>query len=199
MAGRRIWTRELRITSPAPTTKPRSLPYILSSHAFCRLYLLFFGNCFLQEGTTKLIYAFHPDDPSSEDNIPPHDFESRGARSALLLNTLDDIPKLPDDTKTFNFTANKVKLKKTASRFLDSCWEKYFEYRTSKLIFVATQQKEYRKELLKHQWRAWENQKCLGKMTCWRVLLSSIDYLGFSQTFWVFQYMGKMILNCYRK
>ena len=67
---------------------------------------------FLQEGTTKLIYAFHPDDPSSEDNIPPHDFKSRGARSAFLLNSLNNIPKLPDDTKTFNFTANKVKLLK---------------------------------------------------------------------------------------
>jgi len=64
----------------------------------------------VQEGTTKLIYAFHPDDPSSEDNIPAHDFKSRGARSVLLLNTIDDIPKLPDDTKTFNFTANKTTL-----------------------------------------------------------------------------------------
>ena len=122
-----------RLQVQRPTTRARLPPYILSNHAFCRLYLLFFGNCFLQEGTTKLIYAFHPDDPFSEDNIPPHDFESRGARSALLLNTLDDIPKLPDDTKTFNFTANKVKLKKTASRFIDWCSEKYFEYRTSKL------------------------------------------------------------------
>ena len=71
---------------------------------------LLFLVSFLQEGTTKLIYAFHPDDPSSDDNIPPHDFNSRGARSALLLNTIDNIPELPDDTKTFNFTANKVKL-----------------------------------------------------------------------------------------
>ena len=71
---------------------------------------LLFLVSFLQEGTTKLIYAFHPDDPSSDDKIPPHDFNSRGARSALLLNTIDNIPELPDDTKTFNFTANKVKL-----------------------------------------------------------------------------------------
>ena len=38
--------------------------------------------------------------------------------------------------------------------------------------FLTTQQKEYifrayvSTELPKHQWRAWENQKCLGKMTC---------------------------------
>jgi len=64
----------------------------------------------VQEGTTKLIYAFHPDDPSSEDSIPPHDFKSRGARSVFLLNTIDNIPKLPDDTKTFNFTNNKTAL-----------------------------------------------------------------------------------------
>ena len=77
---------------------------------------------FPQKGTTKLIYAFHPDDPSSEDNIPPHDFRSKGARSVYLLNTLDNVPKLPDDTKTFNFTVNKVKLlrpKQPGRWFLD--------------------------------------------------------------------------------
>ena len=65
---------------------------------------------FFKEGTTKLIYAFHPDDPSSENNIPPHDFKSKGARSTYLLNTVDNVPQLPDDTKTFNLTTNKVTL-----------------------------------------------------------------------------------------
>ena len=88
---------------------------------------------FLQEGTTKLIYAFHPDDPSSEDNIPPHDFKSRGARSALLLNSMDNIPKLPNDTNTFNFTANKVKLLRRKQT--DKCYECLSpEYRTNKRI-----------------------------------------------------------------
>lgn len=32
-------------------------------------------------------YAFHPDDPTSEDNIPPHDFKSRGGRSEFLLDS----------------------------------------------------------------------------------------------------------------
>jgi len=64
----------------------------------------------VERGTTKVIYAFHPDDPSSEHNIPPHDFKSRGARSVLLLNTIENLPKLPNDTKTFNFTANKTTL-----------------------------------------------------------------------------------------
>ena len=63
---------------------------------------------FLQEGTTKLIYAFHPDDPSSENDIPQHDPKSRGARSTYLLNSVENVPTLPDDTKTFNFTNNKV-------------------------------------------------------------------------------------------
>ena len=86
-----------------------------------------------QEGTTKLIYAFHPDDPSSENNIPPHDFKSKGARSTYLLNAVDDVPQLPSDTKTFNFTTNKVtllRLKQTAG-FLRQFETKYREYRKS--------------------------------------------------------------------
>ncbi|KAJ7374553.1 DBH-like monooxygenase protein 1 [Desmophyllum pertusum] len=61
----------------------------------------------IQEGTTKLIYAFHTDDPSSENDIPQHDPKSKGARSTYLLNSVENVPKLPDDTKTFNFTNNK--------------------------------------------------------------------------------------------
>ena len=86
-----------------------SVQYNRGSTAIVTLYI-FVTVIVLQEGTTKLIYAFHPVDPSSETNIPPHDFKSRGARSTLLLNAVDNVPKLPDDTKTFNFTVNKVKL-----------------------------------------------------------------------------------------
>lgn len=51
----------------------------------------------LQRGTTKLIYAFHTDDPNSEDDIPMHDINSMGARSVFLLNTFENVPELPVD------------------------------------------------------------------------------------------------------
>ncbi|XP_078364957.1 DBH-like monooxygenase protein 1 [Oculina patagonica] len=78
----------------------------------------------IQEGTTKLIYAFHPDDPSSENNIPPHDSKSKGARSTFLLNGADNVPKLPDDTKSFNFTVNKTALPSTRTTY----WYNVFEF-----------------------------------------------------------------------
>ena len=65
-------------------------------------------DCVLQEGTTKLIYAFHPDDPSSENNIPQHDMRSMGARSVFLLNTVENVTKLPNGSKSFDFVMNKV-------------------------------------------------------------------------------------------
>ncbi|KAL9974725.1 hypothetical protein ACROYT_G011804 [Oculina patagonica] len=78
----------------------------------------------VQEGTTKLIYAFHPDDPFSDNNIPPHDAKSKGARSTMLLNGADNVPKLPDDTKTFSFTANKTALPLKRTTY----WFRVFEF-----------------------------------------------------------------------
>lgn len=62
----------------------------------------------IKEGTTKVIYAMHPKDPESEDNIPMHTI--RGARSVFLLNAIKDVPKLPADAKTFAFLMNKTQL-----------------------------------------------------------------------------------------
>lgn len=62
----------------------------------------------IKEGTTKLIYAMHPDDPESEDNIPIHSM--KGARSVFLLNAGENTPELPADTKTFDFLMNKTHL-----------------------------------------------------------------------------------------
>ncbi|KAL9974729.1 hypothetical protein ACROYT_G011808 [Oculina patagonica] len=78
----------------------------------------------IREGTTKLIYAFHSDDPSSENDIPPHDFKSRGARSKFLLNGAEKVPKLPDDTKSFNFTVNKTALPTRRTTY----WFRVFEF-----------------------------------------------------------------------
>ena len=62
----------------------------------------------LQGGTPKLIYAFHTDDPNSEDDIPMHDINRMGARSVFLLNTFENVPELPVDAESFDFKMNKV-------------------------------------------------------------------------------------------
>ena len=81
---------------------------------------------FLQAGTTKVIYAYHPDDPSSENSIPAHALESRGSRSLLLLNSLEKIPTLPNDTETFEILHDKVKEKLT--NFVTSCTPGAFRF-----------------------------------------------------------------------
>ena len=40
-----------------------------------------------QEGTTKVVFAYHTDDPKSEMSLQQHVF--RGSRSILLLNNFD--------------------------------------------------------------------------------------------------------------
>ncbi len=69
------------------------------------LWFLYFS---FQAGTTKVIYAYHPDDPSSENDISQHSPGNRGPRSLLLLNSLEKIPTLPSDAKTFEIKHNKV-------------------------------------------------------------------------------------------
>ncbi|KAJ7382900.1 DBH-like monooxygenase protein 1 [Desmophyllum pertusum] len=76
------------------------------------------------EGTAKLIYAFHPDDPASENDIPQHDPKNRGVRSTFLLNSVENEPTLPDDTKTFNFTNNKRALSSKRTTY----WYGVFEF-----------------------------------------------------------------------
>lgn len=41
----------------------------------------------IEQGTTKVVFAYHTEDPKSENNIKKHTF--RGSRSILLLNKLD--------------------------------------------------------------------------------------------------------------
>ena len=50
-------------------------------------YFLFFYFFFWQEGTTKVVFAYHAEDPTSEDDMKKHTF--RGAKSILLLNNMD--------------------------------------------------------------------------------------------------------------
>ncbi|RMX59082.1 hypothetical protein pdam_00009957, partial [Pocillopora damicornis] len=41
----------------------------------------------IEEGTTKVVFAYHAKDPTSEDDMKKHTF--RGAKSILLLNNMD--------------------------------------------------------------------------------------------------------------
>lgn len=55
-----------------------------------------------QQGTTKVVFAYHTEDPESDDDIKYHTF--RGSRSILLLNSLDK--KQINETGWKNFMIN---------------------------------------------------------------------------------------------
>jgi hypothetical protein len=61
-----------------------------------------------QTGTVRLIYAYHTEDPSSEDSILKH--SKRGSRSLILLDVLTARPSLPNDAKSFDMRQNNVSL-----------------------------------------------------------------------------------------
>ena len=56
----------------------------------------------------KVIYAYHPEDPVSENSILQHSLGNRGQRSVYLLNNANKEPTLPPDTKTFDVRHNMV-------------------------------------------------------------------------------------------
>ncbi|XP_068719204.1 DBH-like monooxygenase protein 1 [Montipora capricornis] len=62
----------------------------------------------IEPGTTKVIYAYHHDDPLSENSIPQHSPQNRGARSVFFLNAASKRPTLPPDTKQFELIHNKT-------------------------------------------------------------------------------------------
>ena len=53
----------------------------------------------LQEGTTKVVFAYHTEDPETENDFKQHTF--RGSRSILLLNNMDK--KQIDETEWKSF------------------------------------------------------------------------------------------------
>ena len=57
-------------------------------------------NVFLsQQGSTKVVFAYHTEDPTSDDNINYHTY--RGSKSILLLNSLDKKQVHETDWKEF--------------------------------------------------------------------------------------------------
>ena len=56
-----------------------------------------------------MIYAYHPDDPTSEDSIPGHSVANRGVRSVMLLNSRRETPALLGNLTSFDIASNKVR------------------------------------------------------------------------------------------
>ncbi|KAL9960045.1 hypothetical protein ACROYT_G033442 [Oculina patagonica] len=77
----------------------------------------------IEAGTTKVIYAYHPDDPSSENDISQHSPGNRGPRSLLLLNSLEKIPTLPSDAKTFEIKHNKTAVPSERTSYICGVFE----------------------------------------------------------------------------
>ena len=63
----------------------------------------------LQEGTTKVVFAYHAEDPTSEDDMKKHTF--RGAKSILLLNNMDKKQVNETGWKQFYVTNRNVSCK----------------------------------------------------------------------------------------
>lgn len=57
----------------------------------------------LQGDTVRVLYAYHPDDPVSEDRLVYHGGSRRGFKSVRLLESRAKIPDLPDDVQHFDF------------------------------------------------------------------------------------------------
>lgn len=61
----------------------------------------------MQEGTSKVIYAYHPSDPRSPDYFPKHTV--KGSRSLMLLNTGKNEPNLPANVTFLDILNNQVR------------------------------------------------------------------------------------------
>ncbi|XP_077992068.1 DBH-like monooxygenase protein 1 homolog [Glandiceps talaboti] len=59
----------------------------------------------ITEGTLRLIYSYHPDDPESETGLAYHGTGQRGSRSVHLRGVTPTLPEMPtgDDLLTFEF------------------------------------------------------------------------------------------------
>ncbi|KAL9970009.1 hypothetical protein ACROYT_G022312 [Oculina patagonica] len=64
----------------------------------------------IEQGTTKIVFAYHTEDPGSDDDIKYHTF--RGSRSILLLNSLDKKQINETGWKDFLIRNNNVTIPK---------------------------------------------------------------------------------------
>ena len=63
-----------------------------------------------QDNTVRVIWAYHPDDPTSEDAIAYHGNSRRGTKSLYLIqHTPMTPPAMPNDTTTLDFLNPNVR------------------------------------------------------------------------------------------
>ncbi|XP_077997834.1 DBH-like monooxygenase protein 1 [Glandiceps talaboti] len=62
------------------------------------------------DGTLRLIYSYHKDDPESETGLSYHGSDQRGSRSIHLLGYTPDLPDMPtgDDLLTYDFLNQNI-------------------------------------------------------------------------------------------
>ncbi|XP_073252711.1 DBH-like monooxygenase protein 1 [Porites lutea] len=77
----------------------------------------------IEAGTTKVIYAYHPEDPASENSILRHSLGNRGQRSVYLLNNANKEPTLPPDTKTFDIRHNMTVIPEDGTSYICKVFE----------------------------------------------------------------------------
>jgi len=58
----------------------------------------------------RMIFSYHPDDPTDDDHLQWHGATRRGAKSMLLLSTSKQY-KLPDDIQTKDIVHKNVSVK----------------------------------------------------------------------------------------
>ncbi|XP_071096981.1 uncharacterized protein [Haliotis cracherodii] len=64
----------------------------------------------IKEGTTKAIFAYHPDDPIHETGLTYHGAGRRGSKSLLLLDTTPTLKVMPADSQHFDITNQKFQV-----------------------------------------------------------------------------------------
>ncbi|XP_041368555.1 DBH-like monooxygenase protein 1 homolog [Gigantopelta aegis] len=61
----------------------------------------------ITDGTVRVIYSYHPDDPQHETGLTYHGGASRGSKSLMLLDEVPQGKQTPPDTKHFDFINKK--------------------------------------------------------------------------------------------
>ncbi|XP_067660203.1 DBH-like monooxygenase protein 1 homolog [Haliotis asinina] len=63
----------------------------------------------IKDGTTRVIFSYHPDDPIHETGLTYHGHGRRGSKSLLLLDLNPTVKELPADTKHFDMKNQEVR------------------------------------------------------------------------------------------
>ncbi|XP_031575456.1 DBH-like monooxygenase protein 1 homolog, partial [Actinia tenebrosa] len=85
----------------------------------------------IEEGTVRVVYAYHTNDPTSEENIPQHSV--RGAASLVLLNVFTSKPSIPQNTPHFDLRQNDTVVPDSDTTYFCKSYE-FPQYSTKKHV-----------------------------------------------------------------